>query len=159
DMASASWIAQELDRDPNLELYCLVDSARGATLLESYLAGAGFRGRLPVLIELGIPGARCGCRGVAEALALARQVEQLEHLRIAGAEAYENLFPPGTAEQTIGMVDNLLGRLRELVTRLDTEGLLAGAHEIIVSAGGSMWFDRVAATLTGPWALSRPVRT
>jgi D-serine dehydratase len=159
DVASASWIAQEFGRDPNLELYCLVDSARGAALLDRYLAGAGFRGRLPVLIELGIPGARCGCRGVAEAVALARQVARLECLRIAGAEAYENLFPPGTAEQTIGRVDDLLGRLRELVTRLDTEGLFAGAHEIIVSAGGSMWFDRVAATLTGPWTLSHPVRT
>jgi D-serine dehydratase len=159
DAASASWIAQELDRDPGLEMYCLVDSPRGATLLEGHLVGAGFRGRLPVLIELGIPGARCGCRSVTEALSLARQVARLEHLQIAGAEAYENLFPPGTAEQTIGMVDGLLGRLRELVTRLDTEGLLAEGHEILVSAGGSMWFDRVVVNLAGPWALSRPVRT
>ena len=159
DAASASWIARELHRDPSLELYCLVDSERGATLLDGYLAGAGFRGRLPVLIELGIPGARCGCRGVAEATTLASQVARLERLRIAGAEAYENLFPPGTAAQTTGMVDSLLNELRELVNVLDAKGLLAKAPEIIVSAGGSMWFDRVAATLTGPWALSRPVRT
>jgi len=159
DAASAAWIARELGRDANLEMYCLVDSARGATLLDGHLARAGFRGRLPVLIELGIPGARCGCRGVPEALSLARQVARLERVRIAGAEAYENLFPPGPAEQTIGMVDGLLDRLRELATRLDTEGLLSGADEILVSAGGSMWFDRVAARLTGPWALSRPVRT
>jgi D-serine dehydratase len=159
DAASAFWIAREFGRDPSLELYCLVDSVRGATLLDGHLAGAGFRGRLPVLIELGIPGARCGCRSVAEALSLARQVARLERLRIAGAEAYENLFPPGTAEQTIGMVDNLFSSLRELATRLDTEGLFAEAHEILVSAGGSMWFDRVVAKLTGQWALSRPVRT
>ena len=159
DAASASWIAQELSQDPNLEMYCLVDSARGATLLDGHLAGAGFTGRLPILIELGIPGARCGCRGVPEALSLARQVARLEHVWITGAEAYENLFPPGTAEQTIGMVDGLLDGLRELVTRLDTEGLLAEGREILVSAGGSMWFDRVVAKLGGPWTLSRPVRT
>lgn len=159
DAAAASWIARELDQDPSLEIYCLVDSERGASLLDGHLTSAGFRGRLPVLIELGIPGARCGCRSVADAIDLARTVARLERLRIAGAEAYENLFPPGTAEQTIGRVDQLLGGLRELVTRLDTEGLLQGAHEVLVSAGGSMWFDRVAAKLAGPWALSQPVRT
>ena len=148
DAASASWIARELDRDPGLEMYCLVDSAPGAALLDAHLAGAGFRGRLPVLLELGIPGARCGCRSVAEAVDLA-----------AGAEAYENLFPPGTAEQTIGHVDRLLDDLRELVITLDARGLLDPAGEVLVSAGGSMWFDRVVAKLAGPWALSRPVRT
>ncbi len=108
DAASAAWLARELDRDPGLEMYCLVDSWAGAALLDRHLADAGFRGRLPVLIELGIPGARCGCRSVAEAVDLAARVAPLPHLRIAGAEAYENLFPPGTAEQTIGQVDQLL---------------------------------------------------
>jgi D-serine dehydratase len=159
DAASASWIARELEQDAGLEMYCLVDSCRGAILLDEYLADAGFRGRLPVLIELGIPGARCGCRSVREALALAARITRLQRLGIAGAEAYENLFPPGTAEQTISQVDQVLGRLRELVTRLDSEGLLHQANEILVSAGGSMWFDRVVAKLTGSWALSRPVRT
>jgi D-serine dehydratase len=159
DAASASWLARELGQDPGLEIYCLVDSARGATLLDGHLATAGFRGRLPVLIELGIPGGRCGSRSVPEAIDLAARVARLRRLRIVGAEAYENSFPPGTAEQTIGRVDQLLDTLRELVTRLDARGLLAQTHEILASAGGSMWFDRVAAKLTGPWALSRPVRT
>ena len=159
DAASASWIAREIDLDPGLDVYCLVDSVQGATLLDGYLARAGFHGRLPVLIELGIPSARCGCRSVTDALSLARAVARLERLRIAGAEAYENLFPPGPAEQTISLVDRLLGGLRELVTTLDAEGLFGDAHEVVVSAGGSMWFDRVAAKLTGSWHLSRPVRT
>ena len=159
DAASASWIARELDQDPGLEMYCLIDSWRGASLLDGHLANAGFRGRLPVLIELGIPGARCGCRSVAEAVDLAAKVARLERLRIVGAEAYENLFPPGTAGQTIGRVNRFLDGLRELVTRLDTEGLLHHAPEVLVSAGGSMWFDRVVAKLTGSWALSRSVRT
>ncbi len=42
---------------------------------------------------------------------------------------------------------------------LDARGLFGPADEVLVSAGGSMWFDRVAAQLTGSWALSRPVRT
>jgi D-serine dehydratase len=157
--ASAAWIASQLDSDPGLELYCLVDSAAGAVLLDRQLAEAGLRGRLPVLIELGIPGARCGCRTVAEAVEVAAQVAALPRLRIAGAEAYENLFPPGTAGQTSGQVDQLLAGLRELVVTLDARGLFGPAQEILLSAGGSMWFDRVAEDLAGPWALSRPVRT
>jgi D-serine dehydratase len=159
DAAAAWWMARELDADPGLEMYCLVDSWAGAALLERHLADAGFRGRMAVLIELGTPGARCGCRSVAEAADLAAKVAQLPRLRIAGAEAYEGLFPPGTAEQTIDRVDQLLDGLRELITTLDARGLFGLADEVLVSAGGSMWFDRVAAKLTGSWALSRPVRT
>jgi D-serine dehydratase len=110
---------------------------------------------------------------------VAAQVAALPRLRLAGAEAYENLFPPGSAEQTSGQVDQLLAGLRELVVTLDRRGLFGlapesqapegrapegqapeiRAPEIIVSAGGSMWFDRAAADLAGPWPLSRPVRT
>jgi D-serine dehydratase len=159
DAAAARWLARELDADAGLEIYCLIDSWPGAARLDRQLADAGFRGRLPVLIELGIPGARCGCRTVAQAVDLAAAVTGLPRLRIAGAEAYENLFPAGTAEQTIGQVDELLAALRELLRTLDARGLFGPADEVLVSAGGSMWFDRVAAELTGSWALSRPVRT
>jgi D-serine deaminase-like pyridoxal phosphate-dependent protein len=159
DAAAIEWIARELDADPGLEVYCLIDSWAGAALLDRHLAGAGFRGQLPVLIELGIPGARCGCRTVAEAIEVAARATKLPRLRIAGAEAYENLFPPGTAEQTAGQVDRLLDDVRDLLRALDSRGMFSAAGEILVSGGGSMWFDRVAARLTGSWALSRPVRT
>jgi D-serine deaminase-like pyridoxal phosphate-dependent protein len=159
DAAAASWIAREVSRDPDLELFCLVDSERGARILDQQLANEGFRGRLPVLIELGIPGARCGCRTVADGVTLARQVARLDRLGIAGVEGYENLFPAGTADETIPRVDGFLGEVRALAVALDAEGHFAGVDEILVSAGGSMWFDRAAAVLTGHWELSRPVRT
>ena len=69
------------------------------------------------------------------------------------------MFPTGTAEQTVIRVDDLLVSVREVVTMLDAAGLFSEAAEILVSAGGSMWFDRVAAKLSGPWELSRPART
>jgi D-serine dehydratase len=159
DPASASWLARELDQDPGLEIYCLVDSMRGAALLDGYLAAAGLHRQLAVLIELGIPGARCGCRDIGEAFRLAGTLTRLKHLRLAGVEVYENQFPAGSAEETISRVDHLFDGLRELVGRLDAEHLLDGVPEILVSGGGSMWFDRVAVKLGGPWNLSRPVRT
>lgn len=159
DAAAARWIAREVGKDAELELFCLVDSEQGARMLHDQLANSGFLGRLPVLIEIGIRGARCGCRTVAEAVALAGQVAGLDRLAVAGVEGYENLFPAGTADETIVRVDNFLDGLRALAAELDSEGLFAHVDEILVSAGGSMWFDRAAAVLTGGWALSRPVRT
>lgn len=159
DAAAVDWIARELTAHPELEFYCLVDSERGARLLDERLGQAGFRGRLSVLVEYGIPGARCGCRTVEVALAVARQVAQLPRLRLVGVEAYENLFPLGPAEQTMASVDAFLAEVRDLTAKLDTEGLFTDTDEIIVSAGGSMWFDRVVMTLGGSWGLSRPVRT
>jgi D-serine dehydratase len=160
DAAAAEWIAHQLDSDPGFELYCLIDSWPGASLLDQHLRNAGFRGRLPVLIELGIPGARCGCRTAAEAVDLAtRTAAGLPRLRIAGVETYENLFPPGPAGQITNQVDALLDEVRDLLRTLDTRGLFSGQREILVTGGGSMWFDRVAVKLAGSWALSRPVRT
>jgi D-serine dehydratase len=159
DAGSISWLARELNHYPDLEIYCLVDSAQGATILDRYLTATGLRGHLPVLIELGIPGGRCGCRSPADGRHLAQTVSRLENLRLVGVETYENMFPQEGAEQITRHVDEVLDRLRELATGLDAEHLFHKASEILISAGGSLWFDRVAAKLTGSWSLSRPVRT
>jgi D-serine dehydratase len=90
---------------------------------------------------------------------VAQSVSRSEKLHLVGVEAYENLFPPGSPEQTISHVDPLFDTVRELAAQLDSEGLFHQVPEIFISAGGSMWFDRVVAKLTGSWNLSRPVRT
>jgi len=159
DPVSASWLAGEINQDPDLETYCLVDSVQGARLLHEYLAGAGLGTPLAVLIEFGIAGGRCGCRSMDEAFQLADTVADLHRLRLVGVEGYENIFPPGPIDQTIQAVDQFFDCLRELATQLDTDGLLESTQEILVSGGGSMWFDRAVARLSEPWGLSRPVRT
>jgi len=159
DPASARWLADELNTDPALELYCLVDSVAGATLLDEGLAAAGLGRPLAVLIELGAPGGRCGCRSLAEAMAVAAALRPLRQLRLVGVEAYEGTFPHRADQQTADGMRQLLNDVRSLAVRLDQAGLLDRAHEILVSAGGSLWFDRVIASLSGGWDLSRPVRT
>lgn len=47
---------------------------------------------LDVLIELGVPGGRCGCRSVDDALALAQRVSDLPGLRLRGLELYEGVL-------------------------------------------------------------------
>jgi len=60
--------------------------------------------------------------------------------------------------RTCRRIDRLLADLRRLAAELDAQGRFGEVAEIIVSAGGSIFFDRVIAALGGPWQLSRPVR-
>jgi D-serine deaminase-like pyridoxal phosphate-dependent protein len=159
DRSSALWLAGEINEDPGVEIYCLVDSIQGARLLNHHLAGAHNDVRLSVLIELGMPEGRCGCRSVDEACRLAATVADLERLRLAGVEGYEGVFSAGQVQDAIARVDRFLDELRELAERLDGASLFRDVREILVSAGGSIWFDRAAAKLSEPWNLTRPVRT
>jgi D-serine dehydratase len=107
---------------------------------------AGVRAPLPVLIELGGP--RAGCRTVEQALAVAEAVSP--PLVLAGVEGFEGTLPADA-------VDGYLARLRQLVQVLDGRGAFAGVDEIVATAGGSAFFDRVVEALRFD-GLSRPVR-
>jgi D-serine dehydratase len=155
------WVAGELLRDPSFDFMCLIDSHRGVELMERHLArheGGEQVSRLRVLLEMGVAGGRGGCRTIDEARDLAATVAASEHLELAGVEAYENVFGLNDFAETLKHVDSMLATVRELVTRLDDDGRFASVDEIVVSAGGSIFFDRVVEGLTH-WDLSAPVRT
>jgi D-serine deaminase-like pyridoxal phosphate-dependent protein len=97
-------------------------------------------------------GRRAGCRSVTEARAVAEAVASTPALELAGVEGYEGL------SEDQDEVDRFLGDLRELTEELDAVGLFAGRGEIVVSAGGSAWLDRVVEILGGGWRLSAPLR-
>jgi D-serine deaminase-like pyridoxal phosphate-dependent protein len=90
---------------------------------------------------------------------LAAALAEFERLRLVGVEGYEGVFPVGPLEEAIARVDRFFDELRDLAGRLDNAGLFRGLDEILVSGGGSIWFDRAAAKLSEPWDLTRPVRT
>jgi D-serine deaminase-like pyridoxal phosphate-dependent protein len=155
DEASLRWIAAAAG--DGLELFVLVDSLDAVALMDGALARAGASRRLAVLVELGVPGGRTGCRSRDEALAVAAAVAEARSLVLAGVEGYEGVIGPD-ADGTLAAVDAFLAQLRELTAELDRRGAFQEAGEILVTAGGSAFFDRVLAGLAGPWDLSRPVR-
>lgn len=152
------WIADEITADPSFDFMCLVDSVDVVEGLDGYLKDHGFAGHVKVLIELGVDGGRCGCRSVDEAVSLASCIARSNHIVLAGIEAYENVFSVEDVETRISMVDLLLKNLGRLAIRLDEGGYLAGTSEVIVSAGSSVFFDRVVEILPGELALSVPIR-
>jgi D-serine dehydratase len=104
---------------------------------------------LTVLLELGFADGRTGLRSDAETLELARAIHDTPHLTLAGLEAYEGAAGGVTIEERIAAVDVLLLRVRELTKGFAGESMFDAVDEIVVSAGGSLYFDRVAKIL-GP---------
>jgi D-serine deaminase-like pyridoxal phosphate-dependent protein len=135
-----AWFERERE---GMEAYCLVDSVTGVEALSS-----GVRAPLRVLIEVGGP--RAGCRSVEGALAVAAAVAASPVLVLAGVEGFE-----GTLHAS--EVSAFLDVLRGAVVALDGRGAFAGVDEIIATAGGSAFFDRVAERLRFD-GLSRPLR-
>ena len=156
--ASVRWVMQEMGRDSDFKFYCLVDSVAGVRLLESAVNAEGNDQRLEVLLELGVAGGRTGCRTPEQARDVADAVAGSRSLALAGVEAFEGVIHAGGLREAIAVVDGFLTQMRSIVLDLDGVGLFGGVPEVIVSAGGSAFLDRVLADLGEPWGLSRPVR-
>jgi D-serine deaminase-like pyridoxal phosphate-dependent protein len=157
DPPAIRWLAQEVGSNPGLQAYCLVDSVAGVGLLCDGMKLHGGDRRLRVLVELGLTGGRTGCRTLEEALAVADAVAGCDRLQLAGAESFEGIIGDQGKDRALPRVDDFVLSLRDVVERLDQEGLFDGASEVIVTAGGSAFQDRVVAELGGQWDLSLPV--
>src|SRR4029077_2533792 len=151
EAASIDWVAAEMRRDGQVDFSCLVDSVATVKALDR---APGFK----VLLELGLTGGRAGCRTEEQALEVARAIEASSHVTLAGVEAFEGIIHGPSLEASLESVDRLLSRIRTLTSQLDAGGHFGKADEIVLTAGGSAFFDRVIAGLGGPWQLSRPVR-
>lgn len=128
-----------LRADEDFELYCLADGPAGLALL------ADAARRLPpaaanplhVLVEIGFIGGRTGARTREEALSLARDIAATPGLKLAGFECFEGVLPTPEA------ADKLIDDVAVLAELAAGEGLFAKEQPIVVSAGGSSFFDRV----------------
>ncbi|GAA3813550.1 amino acid deaminase [Streptomyces phyllanthi] len=153
DAAALRWIAAELDADPSFRLVCYVDSVRGVELMDAALRGLASR-PLDVVVELAAgEGARTGVRTEAECAAVADAVAAVPTLRLVGVAGYEGEVPRADPER----VRAWLRRLTALAVDFDKAGRFAGLDEIVVSAGGSAWFDAVADVFAELPELSLPV--
>ncbi|MFI9390859.1 alanine racemase [Streptomyces bauhiniae] len=152
DAAALGRIAAELAADPDFRLVTYVDSVRGVELMDAALTGAARP--LDVVVELAAgEGARTGARTEAECAEVAAAVAATDTLRLVGVAGYEGEVPKADPER----VAAYLRRLTALAAALDAEGRFAKADEIVVSAGGSAWFDTVAEVFAEVPELSRPV--
>jgi D-serine deaminase-like pyridoxal phosphate-dependent protein len=116
-------VVEWLRAQEGFEVWCLVDS------VEAVDAVRGLDVRL--LVELGHPGGRTGCRTNEEAERVAAAAGD----RLRGVECFE-----GTIPGELGEIDRLLDRCNAMLDRLGLS---------FVSAGGSAYFDRVVECFRG----------
>lgn len=140
-------------RDAGTEVLLFVDSIEGAAAAEAaFAAGEPVR----CLVEVGMPEGRAGARGEAAALAVARAVDRSPSLRVGGVAAWEGHIGGPDLAAAERRVDAYLAEVRGIAEAMDGEGLFDDVAEVVMTAGGSAWFDRVATVLRP--TLSRPVR-
>nr|WP_168510772.1 alanine racemase [Streptomyces sp. S1D4-11]QIY97998.1 amino acid deaminase [Streptomyces sp. S1D4-11] len=152
DAAALRWIASELAADPDFRFVCYVDSVRGVELMDAALHGS--TRPVDVVVELAAgAGARTGARTEAECAAVADAVAATRTLRLVGVAGYEGEVPGADPER----VHTWLRRLTALAVDFDKAGRFEGVAEIVVSAGGSAWFDAVADVFSELPDLSLPV--
>ncbi|CAL9293386.1 amino acid deaminase [Streptomyces sp. SudanB66_2053] len=154
DAAALRWVAAEQDADPAFRFVCYVDSVRGVGLMDAALTASGASRPVDVVVELGAgEGARTGVRTEAECAAVADAAAGARTLRLVGVAGYEGEVPEADPER----VRTWLRRLVALAVDFDKAGRFAGLDEIVVSAGGSAWFDAVADVFAEVPELSAPV--
>ncbi len=141
------FVLDELARDPAFEFYALVDSVEGVALLAEAAGARGLARPINLLVEIGAKGGRTGVRDHAAGLAVARAVRGAAPLlALRGVEAFEGIFQ-ATGEDT-APVNAMLDRLLALARDCAGENLFAEG-DVLLSAGGSGFFDLCAARLAG----------
>ena len=138
-----AYVLDELAGDPAFEFYALADSIAGVDVLARAAAARNPGRPLDLLVECGVMGGRTGCRNIDEALAVARRIADARpHLRLAGIEGYEGSVPGATPAAQEEHIAGFVGFMGEVARRCVDEGLIS-ADPVILSAGGSAYFDMV----------------
>lgn len=147
-------LARLLDRDA--EVVTFVDSIESVRLTAAALTESGRANPLPALVEVGMPGGRCGVRDRETGLDVAHAVAREPGLRLAGTATFEGTVT-GRGADPVGAVRSLLRVVRELTeAMIDSDLIAPGPDGVLVSAGGSMYPDLVVDELRDHW--SAPVR-
>ena len=154
--ADIRYVCGELRRDPGFDFYCLVDSVAGVRLLAERVAAAQPGRRVNVLVEGGHAGGRCGVRDLATAVEVAEAVRAAgAHLALVGVEGFEGL-PRSRDDAREPAVREYLRFLVDIAGAFDARDLF-GDGDVLLTAGGSVFFDMVIEELTAA-RLRRPAR-
>lgn len=134
--ANMGMVADLIER--GADYYCLVDSVASAEALNTFFSQRGLT--LQILIELGVPGGRCGVRNDSGLDTLVDAIATSPALALCGIEGYEGLIGGGRAVDEIRAYGQ---KLVDSVRGLRDSGAFADRRPV-VTAAGSQWFDLIA---------------
>jgi D-serine dehydratase len=140
-----AYVLDELARDPEFEFLALVDSVASVQALAAAAARRTPGRPLRLLVECGFAGGRSGCRSFDAALAVAGSVAAARpHLALAGVEGYEGAVPASVPAEQDERIRDFVAFMASVAATASAEGLI-DADPVILTAGGSAWFDLVTA--------------
>ncbi|HEX4247095.1 MAG TPA: alanine racemase [Pseudonocardia sp.] len=152
DPAALAELAGALATDPGRTVQSWVDSVDTVAAMDAALAPVHPARPLTVLVELGAPGGRTGARDLATARAVADAVVASPYLALGGVAGYEGALAHDRSAEGLAAVRRYLGELAQLHRELAAAGAYPPG-EVVVTAGGSAYFDEVTdvlAPLAGP---------
>ena len=129
-------IVVDLMKNHETQIYSCVDGVSNVQAWQQLASGQGII--VPLFIELGVQGGRCGCRTSEQVHHIAKLIHESEELALHGIELYEGVIGGDNAEQDIRA---FLGFAASLLRELKKEYALPQA---IISGAGSAWYDVVA---------------
>lgn len=145
--ANIALVFDEIERDPDFDFYLLVDSLAVLATLQEALAERPLPRPLQVLLEVGTAGGRTGVRNVAQGLALGRALRDAgPSIALRGVEAFEGIFGGADHRRSELGVLAMMTVIADLARTGCTEAWFAPG-DVILSAGGSAFFDIAAAVL------------
>lgn len=143
--AEARWVGEQLAADPSFSFTCWVDSPEGVALLDEAVAPTG--AVVDVLLEIGAFGGRTGCRTAEQRAAVRAAVDAAPHVRLVGVAGYEGAYAGDRTAESLEIVRSYVGALRAAAEELGDLDV-----PVVLSAGGSMFYDLIAEVLTPGWA-------
>ncbi|ONI71058.1 amino acid deaminase [Actinosynnema sp. ALI-1.44] len=147
DPNALRWLARELADHPDFEFYCWADSVRAVELMTEGLAGS--QRQVNVFVEVGAPGGRTGARTAETAEAVADAIVASPVLKLVGTAGWEGSLAHAADSAGLQAIDDFLAQIRSVTSQL--AGKFEDPERVIVTVGGSAYFDHVADALTQPW--------
>nr|WP_231700559.1 amino acid deaminase [Arthrobacter sp. zg-Y750] len=146
DPEAISWAADEAAAGrPILSWVDSVDSVRNLELILSKRHDGAV---LDVLVELGGHGGRTGARSVEAALEVARAAGSSPVLNLVGISGYEGALAHTADAAGLAAVRGYLQQMAHLHAAVLEEGLYTPGAGVILTAGGSAYFDDVVQVLS-----------
>jgi D-serine deaminase-like pyridoxal phosphate-dependent protein len=155
--SAVRWAAGEL-ADPGFTLLSYADSPAQVERTAAVLAGLPPPRPLDVLIEVGYPGGRTGCRTTADIEEVAGALARSPQHRLAGVAGFEGFLGRDARPETLARVRGYLRSVRQAAEHLTRSGAAGDADPLILTAGGSAYFDIVTDELAGPLPDGRDVQ-
>ncbi|WP_313527055.1 alanine racemase [Shinella sp.] len=144
--AAARRLAGLLAHYPDAELHIFVDSAPLAVALRDAWQSRNDLPPLSLMIELGA--GRAGARSIEAATEILDVILAAESaaFRLSGVAAYEGAAATADAEETLARIDGLMELTAKFLPQVRAR--VGKDRPLLLTAGGSIFFDRVVAGLS-----------